>query len=415
MSGLFHILIISFLLLFPAFSLYAQDGSATQDSSSIPEEKPASPPSLDAPPGSAPTQAEGGSVAAPSKATTTQSSEPKPLRPVSSSPSSETVSPEATPEDISPLPDTSTDNNFLLYLIAIGAAVAGGLGYGAYALSQKNKPKKSNPCDSIKKRLEQKRNELTQTSGEISIQQTLVNELKKKLEAKQNEMKENIVNLAKEKVFELEKSGTIEKTVGLAEDVKETYDSLKGKYEQIQKVLEILGLKKNGLSDEVRALEAAYMTCMAGLSGGNATIKGNGIDLLNSDIRMNRPVHFEIYAEKPERAATFYTALFGWKFDKWGDQDYWMIMTTEKDSQEPGINGGMMMRKGPAPVDGQAVTGYVCTMQVENIDETIKKIESLGGKLALPKFAIPGMAWQAYYKDTEGNIFGVHQPDQNAK
>jgi hypothetical protein len=25
------------------------------------------------------------------------------------------------------------------------------------------------------------------------------------------------------------------------------------------------------------------------------------------------------------------------------------------------------------------------------------------------------MAWQGYYKDTEGNIFGIHQPDPNAK
>jgi len=25
------------------------------------------------------------------------------------------------------------------------------------------------------------------------------------------------------------------------------------------------------------------------------------------------------------------------------------------------------------------------------------------------------MAWQAYYKDTEGNIFGIHQTDKNAK
>ena len=38
-----------------------------------------------------------------------------------------------------------------------------------------------------------------------------------------------------------------------------------------------------------------------------------------------------------------------------------------------------------------------------------------GGQLALPKFALPGMAWQGYYLDTEGNVFGIHQPDPNAK
>ena len=30
---------------------------------------------------------------------------------------------------------------------------------------------------------------------------------------------------------------------------------------------------------------------------------------------------------------------------------------------------------------------------------------------ALPKFALPGMAWQGYYLDTEGNTIGIHQPD----
>jgi predicted enzyme related to lactoylglutathione lyase len=32
----------------------------------------------------------------------------------------------------------------------------------------------------------------------------------------------------------------------------------------------------------------------------------------------------------------------------------------------------------------------------------------------MPKFALPGMAWQGYFVDTEGNTFGIHQPDENA-
>lgn len=130
---------------------------------------------------------------------------------------------------------------------------------------------------------------------------------------------------------------------------------------------------------------------------------------------MNRIVHFEIHAEDPKRAIKFYQDVFGWKLDQWGDQQYWMVMTAEKDSTEPGINGGLLIRRGEAPAEGQAVNAYVCTMQVDNIDEMIAKVEAHGGKVAVPKFAFPGMAWQAYYKDTEGNIFGLHQPDVNAK
>ena len=131
----------------------------------------------------------------------------------------------------------------------------------------------------------------------------------------------------------------------------------------------------------------------------------------------NRPVHFEIQVDKPERAMKFYKEVFGWEFQQWEQNQYWMVMTAPKESSEPGINGGLLPRpKGSAaPVNGAAVNAFVCTMQVENIDETIKKTMAAGGTLALPKFAFPGMAWQAYYKDTEGNIFGIHQTDKNAK
>ena len=130
---------------------------------------------------------------------------------------------------------------------------------------------------------------------------------------------------------------------------------------------------------------------------------------------MNRVVHFEIQAENPERAMKFYTDVFGWKFQQWDKNPYWMIMTAEKDSKEPGINGGLLPRPCPAPASGQGTNAYVCTMQVENFDEIAKKIEVAGGVVAMPKFAFPGMAWQGYFLDTEGNTFGVHQTDANAK
>lgn len=145
----------------------------------------------------------------------------------------------------------------------------------------------------------------------------------------------------------------------------------------------------------------------------------------------NRVVHFEIHAEDPERAAAFYKAVFGWEITKWlnppgspdrsgdvGDSpamEYWMIMTAPKDSTEPGINGGLMRRRGTAPVEGQAVNAFVSTMDVASYDETHEKILKAGGTMAVPKAALPGMAWLGYYKDTEGNIFGIYQTDPNAK
>src|SRR5574337_588251 len=130
----------------------------------------------------------------------------------------------------------------------------------------------------------------------------------------------------------------------------------------------------------------------------------------------NRVVHFEIHADNIERCAKFYTDVFGWKITKWDSPDmtYWMVETGKSD--EPGgINGGMVKRPSPAPAMGQGMNGYCCTILVDDWDAMAKKILANGGKEAMPKYALAGMAWQGYFIDTEGNTFGIHQPDKNAK
>ncbi len=126
---------------------------------------------------------------------------------------------------------------------------------------------------------------------------------------------------------------------------------------------------------------------------------------------MNRIVHFEIHAENPERAANFYKEVFGWHIEEWKglDTKYWMVMTADKDSKEPGINGGLLLRGGPKPAEGNSPNAFVCTVQVADFDAAVAAVEKAGGVCQMPKFNIAGMAWQAYYKDTEGNIFGIHQ------
>lgn len=130
---------------------------------------------------------------------------------------------------------------------------------------------------------------------------------------------------------------------------------------------------------------------------------------------MSRVVHFEIQADDVERAKTFYAAVFGWSFDDYSSvagSTYWGIVTGPQD--EPGINGGLLPRPVRAPVSGQGTNAYVCTMGVGDYDQIEARILDAGGQVALPKMALPGMAWQGYYLDTEGNTFGIHQPDPNA-
>ncbi|MEK3990106.1 VOC family protein [Robertmurraya sp. FSL R5-0851] len=131
---------------------------------------------------------------------------------------------------------------------------------------------------------------------------------------------------------------------------------------------------------------------------------------------MGRPIHFEIHVDNMERATNFYGEVFGWTFQDWSEyagMPYFGAVTGTES--EPGINGALMQRQGPPPEPNQAMNGYACTMGVEEYDSIEAKILENGGTVALPKHALPGMAWQGYYLDTEGNIFGIHQPDVNAK
>lgn len=130
----------------------------------------------------------------------------------------------------------------------------------------------------------------------------------------------------------------------------------------------------------------------------------------------HRVVHFEIQADDLKRARGFYTKVFDWRIEQWegGEVEYWMVMTAEKDSDEMGINGGLVQRELPKAEKQRAANAFVCTLQVEDYDAIAARIVEAGGRELVAKTAIAGMAWQGYFMDTEGNIFGIHQPDEDA-
>jgi predicted enzyme related to lactoylglutathione lyase len=128
---------------------------------------------------------------------------------------------------------------------------------------------------------------------------------------------------------------------------------------------------------------------------------------------MSRIIHFEIHASQPQALIDYYTALLGWTFNQYEGADYWLIETGPSD--EPGIDGGLLPRRGDPPLPMQAVNSFVCTAQVDSLDETLSKNAALGGSVAFPKMPIPRIGWLAYVKDPDGNIMGLMQPDANAK
>jgi uncharacterized protein len=119
---------------------------------------------------------------------------------------------------------------------------------------------------------------------------------------------------------------------------------------------------------------------------------------------MSRVVRFEINVDQPERAAQFYSEVFGWKILKWeGPMDYWLIHTGDG----PGIDGGLARRENPSDTT-------INTIGVASIDEYLAKIEKNGGRIIMSKVALPGIGWFGRCEDTEGNVFAIMQEDGRA-
>jgi len=124
---------------------------------------------------------------------------------------------------------------------------------------------------------------------------------------------------------------------------------------------------------------------------------------------MNRVVHFEIHAHDVNRAQKFYETVFGWTFQDMGAElGHYKVITTGEGS--PGINGGLMARNAPEPAQGQGPNAFVCIIGVDDIDRYIDKAEAAGAKPQTDKMDVPGIGFLCYYKDPEGNVFGMIQP-----
>ena len=125
-----------------------------------------------------------------------------------------------------------------------------------------------------------------------------------------------------------------------------------------------------------------------------------------------RLVHFEIPFDDGERARTFYREAFGWSVMTMPEMDYTMVSTGPSGEQggpsEPGyIGGGMLQRSAvqQAPV---------VTIDVDDIDAALERIESLGGKTVVPRQPVGKMGFTAYFTDTEGNLTGLWQTTPQA-
>lgn len=121
-----------------------------------------------------------------------------------------------------------------------------------------------------------------------------------------------------------------------------------------------------------------------------------------------RVVHFEIPYDDADRARTFYKEAFGWRILDFPQIRYSIVQSgpSDKDTGFPTesgfVNGAMVERE--SPTDRPVVT-----VEVDDIDEALAKIESLGGMTVLGRQAVGDIGFAAYFKDVEGNLMGLFQ------
>jgi len=101
-------------------------------------------------------------------------------------------------------------------------------------------------------------------------------------------------------------------------------------------------------------------------------------------------VWFEVAADKGDRAREFYGSLFGWGFQRFGDEgDYQMT------------DGGAVYTN----PDGKGIIVYFGT---SDLDASIARVNELGGSAGEPH-EITNTGRYTVCTDTEGNPFGLYQ------
>lgn len=113
--------------------------------------------------------------------------------------------------------------------------------------------------------------------------------------------------------------------------------------------------------------------------------------------------HFAINCDDVKRARAFYTGVFGWTTQSWGPPDFLQIAT------EPGgpVQGALQKRREIVP--GKPLFGFECTFGVDDIEAIERAVLDHGGKVVMPKVAIPTVGTLLFFEDTEGNIAGAMQ------
>lgn len=121
--------------------------------------------------------------------------------------------------------------------------------------------------------------------------------------------------------------------------------------------------------------------------------------------------HFAINADDLPRARRFYERVFAWRFEPWGPPGFFMIAAGDTAHATP--LGSLQQRRELVP--GRRMTGFECTIAVDDVDAVAAAVRAHGGRVVMEKATIPGVGDLIFFEDPEGNLAGAMRYDPKAE
>ncbi len=132
-------------------------------------------------------------------------------------------------------------------------------------------------------------------------------------------------------------------------------------------------------------------------------------------MKKNPVVHFEIYARDAEKLAKFYSTLFDWSIDAMPGMDYHYVKTVDTMRRACRRSPAASTAASSCVRRDSKTRGWINYINVDSLDEAVKRAQDLGARVMKGRAAVPGMGWFAMLVDPQGNSFAMWERDPNAK
>ncbi len=120
-------------------------------------------------------------------------------------------------------------------------------------------------------------------------------------------------------------------------------------------------------------------------------------------VQINPVNWFEIPVRDIEKAKKFYQSVFGYKLEV-EKMDQFTMAFFPMAQNVAGAAGTLIQGESYEP----SHAGTVIYFSVDDIDETLRRVNANGGKTLMPKKSIGEYGFIAHFEDTEGNRLALH-------